>query len=317
MITNRTLRVATRGSQLARIQTDWVISQLRRHYPDIAIEVVTIKTTGDAIIDRSLDRVGGKGLFTEELERAILNHCVDFAVHSLKDLPTELAPGLRLGAVPVREDARDALIGLGPAELRNSSRATRVGMCSLRRIAQLRRLFPGVEIATLRGNVDTRIRKVKEGVVHSAVLALAGLVRLGRQDVVSHVFSDDQMLPAPGQGALAVEIRSDDEDLANMLRAIHSPETEFCVVAERTFLQRLGGGCQVPVGAHATIEAGTLTLTGNVISPDGQELLKGIVSGPPAQAEKIAENLANDLIQQGATRIIEAVRHQEKEEHHG
>jgi len=310
---DRTLRIATRGSKLARVQTDWVVHELLQTMPNLRFEIVTIQTTGDAILDRSLDRVGGKGLFTEELERAISSHQVDLAVHSLKDLPTELPPGLTLGALPRRQDPRDALIGVDISELRNPTRPLRIGTSSLRRIAQLRRLFPAILAESMRGNVDTRIRKINDGLYDGAVLALAGLRRIGREDAVTYAFTDEEILPAPGQGALAVEIRSDDVELRRLLSTIHDQETEHCVRAERTFLQCLGGGCQVPVGAHAVEQNGMLTLKGNVIALDGSVLLKGTVQGQPNESAKIAKQLANDLLAQGAAKIIDTIKRTEHE----
>ncbi|MFA5864314.1 MAG: hydroxymethylbilane synthase [Phycisphaerae bacterium] len=312
MITSRPLRVGTRGSLLARVQTDWVMAQMKKKYPGLQFEVMTFKTTGDAIIDRSLSLIGGKGLFTEELELAILNKDIDLAVHSLKDLPTELSAGLVLGAIPVREDSRDALVGVTINELKNPRRPLKIGTSSLRRTAQLRRLFPKIEIVNIRGNVDTRIRKVREGLVDGAVLALAGVTRLGFQGEMTYLFDHDELLPAPGQGALGVEIRENDESLRDLLGAIHCTATEQCVTAERTVLNLLEGGCQVPVGAYAAITHNVLHLNGNIISLDGKRYIESIASGLPANAVDIGRQVANDLIEKGAWEIIQAIKNKQE-----
>jgi len=311
---NNSLRVGTRASLLARIQTDWVLRELRNRHRNLNIEVITIRTTGDAVTDRALSRIGGKGLFTKELEDALLKGQIDFAVHSLKDLPTDLPEGLALGAVPKREDARDALVGMTIEELKHSRHRAKIGTSSLRRMAQLRRMFPNAEVLNLRGNLDTRLRKVKDGVVDCAVLALAGLCRLAREDQVSAVFDPDQMLPAPGQGALGIEIRNNDRPMRELLETIRCETSERCVLAERAFLTRLGGGCQVPVGAFARLEGDTLRLKGRVISPEGRRLVEGSRCGSAATADEIGRQLADDLLEKGAGEIIAEVRPENTEE---
>jgi hydroxymethylbilane synthase len=310
MTVNDPLRIGTRASALARIQTDWVIEKLLNAHPALRIETVVIRTTGDAVIDRALSKIGGKGLFTKELEDALLAGRIDLAVHSLKDLPTEFADGLALGAVPERQDPRDALVGTTIDTLRASPAGVKVGSSSLRRAAQLRRMFPLIEVTDIRGNVDTRLRKVKEGKYDAAVMALAGLCRLHREHEARDVFQPDQMLPAPGQGALGIEIRADDHRLKHLLEPIHCTDVYRCVTAERAFLHRLGGGCQVPVAALATIDAGTLTLRGRVVSLDGSRLIEGSRNGPPEQASDIGEHLAEELIQGGAAEIIDEISKQ-------
>jgi len=307
MTINDPLRIGTRASALARIQTDWVIEKLLNAHPALQIETVVIRTTGDAVIDRALSKIGGKGLFTKELEDALLVGKIDLAVHSLKDLPTEFADGLALGAVPERQDPRDALVGTTIDALRASPVGVKVGSSSLRRAAQLRRMFPQIEVTDIRGNVDTRLRKVTEGKYDAAVMALAGLRRLHREDEARDIFPPDQMLPAPGQGALGIEIRADDHRLKHLLEPIHRIDVYRCVTAERAFLHRLGGGCQVPVAALATIDAGTLTLRGRVISLDGSRLIEGSRNGPPEQASNIGEHLAEELIRRGAAEIIDEI----------
>jgi len=307
MTARRTLRVGARGSTLAQVQTRWVLGRLASHHPDLKFDVVTLRTTGDIILDRSLDRVGGKGLFTDTIERAIMAREIDFAVHSLKDLPTLPTPGLILGAVPEREDPRDALVGCSLRDLEHPDRAIKIGTCSLRRIAQLQRRFAGIEVVSMRGNVDTRLRKVREKQVDGAVLALAGLRRLGHESEVTHTFAPDQILPAPGQGALAVQIREDDQALRELLESIHCHDTSRCVLAERAVLARLEGGCQVPVAALAEIQSDQLHLRANVISLDGNTLVESSLSGPAKQPEALGLQLAEVLIQQGADRIISEI----------
>lgn len=303
MTPNNCLRIGTRGSLLARTQTDAVARTLRQRHADLTIDITIIRTTGDNVIDKALSAIGGKGLFTKELEEALLDGRIDLAVHSLKDLPTEFPDGLHVAAVPEREDPRDALIGTTPDQLSG----LKVGTSSLRRAAQLRYLYPNVKVVDLRGNVDTRLRKVKEGVVGAAVMALAGLRRVGRDDEVGAVFEIDTMLPAPAQGALGLETRQGDERVQEILNVIHCRTTHECVTAERAMLEHLGGGCQVPIAAHATIDGDTLHLAGRVISVDGKTMVQDQHRGPRAQAESIGKELAETLVRKGAGRIIEQV----------
>ena len=295
------LRLGTRGSALARTQSEQIAADLRRLSPDERFETVIIKTTGDVQIEGPLSRLAGKGFFTKEIEEALLDGRIDLAIHSLKDLPTELPDGLEIGAIPRREDPRDALIGqaLGPG--------SRIGTSSLRRASQLRMLYPGCTVCELRGNLDTRISKVKSGAYDSAVVAAAGLLRLGRQSEITQLMDPARFLPAPGQGALAIEIRKGDRRTAEVVRRVHSEETERCVGAERAFLSRLGSGCQVPVGALAKISGGTLALRGRVVSLDGTQVLEGEESGPSADAARAGERLAERLLKQGAAKIIRSI----------
>ena len=304
---NRTLVVGTRASLLAGRQTDWVVQALRRCHPALTLDVVTIRTTGDAFLHRPLSAVGGRGLFTKELEDALSARKIDLAVHSLKDLPTQLPDGLTLGAIPAREDPRDALVGTTIAELRTSSRHLTIGTCSLRRQAQLRRLFPEARIVDLRGNLDTRLRKVKEKVVDGAVLALAGLKRIGREDEVAAVFEIDDILPAPGQAALAIEIRREDAELRELLQPIHCLVTDRCVTAERELLAGLDAGCHAPLAAWARIVGQTLHLKGRVLSLDGRQVVEGTHSGPADSPRDVGRRLAEDLASRGAAGIIESL----------
>jgi hydroxymethylbilane synthase len=295
------LVIASRGSQLALWQARWVEAQLAAAGHPARIEI--IKTTGDKITDVPLAKVGTKGLFTKEIEEALLDSRADLAVHSLKDLPTELPAGLVLAAVPPREDPRDAIVGKRLAELRPGAR---VGTSSLRRSAQLRKLRPDLLIESVRGNLDTRLRKLDEGQYDSIVLAAAGLKRLGWGARIAEILTPDTMCPAVGQGALAIETRSSGAGF-EACRALDDPATHAAVLAERGVLGSLGGGCQVPIGAHARIENGRLFLLGLVSSPDGSETIRAEADGPVSEAEALGRALGGELLHRGARRILEAV----------
>ena len=295
------LVIASRGSQLALWQAHWVQSQLAHRGIESRIEV--IKTTGDQITGVPLCQVGTKGLFTKEIEEALLDGRADLAVHSLKDLPTELPAGLMLAGVPVREDPRDAIIGY---RLANLPQRARIGTSSLRRAAQLRQLRPDVAMESIRGNLDTRLRKLNEGQYDAIVLAAAGLKRLGWAERIDEILSPETMCPAPGQGALALESRLEGQgrDICAML---DNSETRAAVTAERAVLAALGGGCQVPIGAHATLSGGDLRLIALVASPDGSELVRAESAGAASQAAALGSALGQELLARGARRILDAV----------
>ena len=295
------LVIASRGSQLALWQARWVGGRLSALGHQSRIEI--IKTTGDKITDVPLAKVGGKGLFTKEIEEALLDGRADLAVHSLKDLPTELPEGLVLAAVPEREDARDAVVGNRLDEL---PRGARVGTSSLRRGAQLRKLRPDLVIESVRGNLDTRLRKLDQGQYDAILLAAAGLKRLGWGDRIAEILPADIMCSAVGQGALAIETRASGPGFDAVQALDHAP-THAAVTAERGVLAALGGGCQVPIGAHATVQDGRLWLLGVVISPDGSEMVRGESGGPVAEADSIGRDLGERLLEQGARRILESV----------
>ncbi|MFP4499992.1 MAG: hydroxymethylbilane synthase [Candidatus Hydrogenedentota bacterium] len=301
--------IGTRGSILARTQSEWIAARLREADPGCEVTLKIIKTTGDKIQDVALSKIGGKGLFTKEIEAALLAGEVDLAVHSLKDLPTELPAGLALGAVPVREWPLDALVSRGGRTLDTLPKGAKVGTSSLRRRLQLRAHRPDIEVTDLRGNVPTRVRKVQEGPLDAAVLAAAGLRRLGREDDITQLMAPEIMLPAPAQGALGIEIREDDVDMRALLRHIHAPEAAAEVTAERTLLEALGGGCQVPVGALARAgdATGTLTLTACVCSPDETRVLRAAATAPATDAARLGRDVAASLLEQGAGGIIHAV----------
>lgn len=314
MGTSNTARVGTRGSLLARTQTQHVLDAIQACRPEVTFETVVIRTRGDTHKGR-LPTVGAKGFFTKEIEDALLAGDVDFAVHSLKDLPAEMPAGLRIGCIPAREDPRDALVGMTRPQLAGEAGGRTVGTCSLRRAAQLKRVFPDCRIVDLRGNIDTRIRKVKEKTIDAGVLAMAGLCRLGLAGEATDVFDYAEMLPAPGQGALGIEIRDGDERTARLTATVHCTETAARVGAERAFMHSLGGGCQVPVAALASIEDGALTLTGRVISLDGTRIIEDVASGPVEEAAEVGKRLAATLAAGGADEILAEARvNQERDE---
>ncbi|MEK7406237.1 MAG: hydroxymethylbilane synthase [Acidobacteriota bacterium] len=296
------LVIGSRGSKLALWQAHWVQERLNELGAASRIEI--IKTTGDKITDMPLARVGTKGLFTKELEEALVEGRIDLAVHSLKDLPTELPPGLQLAAIPPREDARDALVGCTLAEL--PAGAT-VGTSSLRRAAQLRALRPGLRVEPVRGNLDTRLRKLDEGQYQALVLAAAGLKRLGWEARISECLPVEVMCPAVGQGALAVETRADVGEAARVCARLDDAATRAVVTAERATLAALGGGCQVPIGAYAELEDGRLRLRAVVISPDGRTLVREQITGEPAAAQQLGSELGRRLLDGGAAAILAAV----------
>lgn len=295
------LVIASRGSQLALWQARWVESQLIAAGHECRIEI--IKTTGDKITDVPLAKVGGKGLFTKEIEEALLDGRAQLAVHSLKDLPTELPDGLVLAAVPERQDPCDAVIGRKLDEL---AQGAKVGTSSLRRSAQLRRLRPDLLIESVRGNLDTRLRKLDEGQYDAILLAAAGLKRLGWADRIAEILDADRMCSAVGQGALAIETRESGEGW-KACKALDHPATHAAVTAERGVLGALGGGCQVPIGAYATVHDGQVNLLAIVASPDGSEIIRAESTGPIADAAAIGQRLGAELLSRGAAKILEEV----------
>ncbi len=295
---------ATRPSALARWQTQWVIQALQRIYPDLICEEKVITTQGDKVLDKPLPEIGGKGLFTQELEGELLSEEVHCAVHSLKDLPVENSAGLTIGCVPARVEVRDALISRNGFTLATLLQNAVVGTSSLRRAAQILALRPDLKITSLRGNVDTRVRKALEGQYDAIVLAGAGLTRLGLEQHVTEWLSLDVMLPAPGQGALAVQCRSNDQTTLRLLAALEDESTRRAVTAERAFLSGLGGGCAIPVAAYAECQVSGVRLVGLVISEDGKRAIK--VTGKGVDALKLGNRLALQAISQGANEILAA-----------
>ncbi|MBN2290040.1 MAG: hydroxymethylbilane synthase [Candidatus Glassbacteria bacterium] len=299
------LVIGSRGSRLALWQAGFVKDSLLRKYPGLEVEVRVIKTRGDKILDVALSKVGGKGLFTKELEQAILSGGVDLAVHSMKDLPTDLPEGLVAGVVTRRSHGSDVLVSRGDLAFRDLPPGVRVGTGSLRRRVQLRALRPDLEYADLRGNVDTRLKKLDAGVYDAVVLAEAGLVRLGLAGRIAEVFPPGQVAPAAGQGALALEYREDDTRTAGLLAFLADSKTTLEVRAERRFLGTLGGGCQVPIGVRAELlPGGDLHVQGMIADLDGERLLRETITGPPcsepgrALAERMLDSGGRELLQE-------------------
>ncbi|MBW4654456.1 MAG: hydroxymethylbilane synthase [Kaiparowitsia implicata GSE-PSE-MK54-09C] len=303
----RPIRIGSRKSQLALVQTHWVQAQLQKAFPDRSFEVHTMSTQGDKILDVALAKIGDKGLFTKELEVGMLSGDIDFAVHSLKDLPTNLPEGLILGCVTEREDPADALVlhsKHAGKQLDSLPDGAVIGTSSLRRLAQLRHHFPQLTFKDVRGNLNTRLSKLDAGEYDALILAVAGLRRLGMGDRIDQAIPTHISLHAVGQGALGIECRADDAEVLHLLKALEHPPTASRCYAERAFLRSLEGGCQVPIGVTTTIEEGTLTLAGVVASLDGQTLVQGTVSGSADAAEQLGLDLADQLKAQGAQAIL-------------
>jgi hydroxymethylbilane synthase len=295
------LVIGSRGSQLALWQANWIGARLAEHGQETRIDI--IKTTGDKITDVPLAKVGTKGLFTKEIEEALLDGRIDLAVHSLKDLPTEVPAGLTIAAIPPRDDARDALVGARLGEL---SAGARVGTSSLRRAAQLRVVRPDLTIESVRGNLDTRLRKLDEGQYEAIVLAAAGLTRLGWADRIAEILQPDVMCPAVGQGALAIETRTEVAARGICAALDHGP-TRAAVTAERAVLASLGGGCQVPIGAHAEIAGSALRLIAVVVAPDGSLMVRKSDLGAVVNAAEIGRRVGAALLAAGAREILDRV----------
>ncbi len=306
----RTVRIGSRKSQLALVQTHWVQAELQKAFPNRQFEVHTMSTQGDKILDVALAKIGDKGLFTKELEVGMLNGDTDFAVHSLKDLPTNLPEGLMLGCVTERENPADALVvheKFKDKQLDSLPEGAVVGTSSLRRLAQLRHYYPHLTFKDVRGNLNTRLAKLDAGEYDALILAYAGLHRLGMGDRIHQTIPADVSLHAVGQGALGIECRTEDPEILQIIKALeHVPTAQRCY-AERSFLRELEGGCQVPIGVNTVIEGDQLTLTGLVASLDGQRLVKDQITGAATDAEQLGISLANTLKGQGAQEILQEI----------
>ena len=304
MESKKTVKIGTRGSRLALWQAEWVKAELESKWPHITVELVKIKTTGDKILDSPLAKIGGKGLFVKEIEEALLSGRVDLAVHSMKDVPTVLPEGLHLKAITRREDPRDVLVSKDGITLEELPEGAHIGTSSLRRQCQLWHVRRDLRISTLRGNLDTRLRKLHEGLYDAIILAGAGMKRLGFEEHITEYLPEGVMLPAIGQGALGIETRVDDDFINGLVEFLDHRETSIGVRAERAFLERLEGGCQVPIAAHSKVGDRRLTLTGLVGTVDGSTIYKDSIEGSGDDAEGLGVELAERLLSMGADRIL-------------
>lgn len=296
--------IGTRGSQLALWQANWVKSEIEKRHPELTVELEKIKTTGDKILDVPLAKVGGKGLFVKEIEEALLEGRAHLAVHSMKDVPTFFPDGLSLRCITEREDPRDAVFSRNHVKLLDLPEGASIGTSSLRRQSQILNLRPDFRILQLRGNLDTRMKKLDNGDFDAIILAGAGVKRLGWADRITELLPVDLSLPAIGQGALGIETRTDDEYINGLVAFFDHPETSYCVRGERALLKRLEGGCQVPIAAHGELSGGTIKITGLVASTDGKNIIKDTVSGSRDDCERLGVELAEKLLKNGAYDIL-------------
>ena len=306
-MTTKIIRIATRQSPLALWQAEFVAERLKTAFPNIQTELVRMVTRGDKILDAPLAKVGGKGLFVKELEQGMLEGVADIAVHSMKDVPVDFPDGLQISAIMTREDPTDAFVSNRFKSLYDLPQNAIIGTSSLRRQCQLKEKFPDAEILPLRGNVNTRLAKLDYGDYDAIILASAGLKRLGMASRISEILDVETSLPAIGQGAIGIESRSEDNEVNELLRVLHDPETSLCVAAERAMNARLNGGCQVPIAGFATIKNELLFLRGLVGNPDGSVLYRSEGSAPLKQAEMLGKAVAEDLLAQGADEILRAL----------
>jgi hydroxymethylbilane synthase len=304
---SQTIRIATRKSPLAMWQAEHVAAELKRAHPGIEVELLGMTTQGDKILDTPLAKIGGKGLFIKELEQGLLSGDADIAVHSMKDVPVELPEGLHLAVIMQREDPRDAFVSNDYQSLDELPQGACVGTSSLRRQSQLAEQRPDLKIKSLRGNVNTRLRKLDEGEYDAIILAAAGLIRLGFEARITALIGPEQSLPAIGQGAVGIECRIDDEQTNALIAPLHHEDTAVCVQAERAMNQRLNGGCQVPIAGYAMLESGNLWLRGLVGEPDGSDIIRGEVEGSIDEAEAMGIGLAERLLEWGADEILKVL----------
>ncbi len=301
------IRIATRKSPLAMWQAEHVAARLRNAHPGLEVELLGMSTQGDKILDTPLAKIGGKGLFVKELEQGMLAGTADIAVHSMKDVPVELPEGLHLPVIMQREDPRDAFVSNNYEGVEELPQGARVGTASLRRQAQLSERRPDLKVSPLRGNVNTRLRKLDEGEFDAIILASAGLLRLGFAERITAYLDAGQSLPAIGQGAVGIECRSDDERVNTLIAPLHHADTAICVSAERAMNRRLMGGCQVPIGGFAVLEGGRLHLRGLVGEPDGSRVIRAEITGPAADSKRLGTELAEELLAKGADSILKAL----------
>ena len=304
----KTLKIGTRGSKLALWQANWVKSALEAEDSSLSIELVIIKTKGDKILDVPLAKVGGKGLFVKEIEDALLNETIDLAVHSMKDMPGEIPKGLCIGAIPQREIPQDVLISRNKKHLSKLDPGAKIGTSSLRRKAQLLHARPDLVVLPLRGNLDTRLKKLKTENLDAIILAAAGVKRLGLESRITEYLDENIMLPAVGQGALCIEIRQHDPAVESIVKTLEHHQTRTIIMGERAFLNRLEGGCQVPIAAYGKIDKNIFTICGLVATIDGRTLIKETLSGPIDSPEIIGVKLAERLVSMGAETIMENLK---------
>jgi hydroxymethylbilane synthase len=303
-MTKRTVRIATRNSPLALWQAEHIKSRLLALHEDIEVELVAMKTRGDVLLDTPLAKVGGKGLFVKELEQGMLEGRADIAVHSMKDVPVEFPEGLHLPVICEREDPHDAFVSNHYQSIEDLPQGAKLGTSSLRRECQVRTNRPDLEVLPLRGNVNTRLRKLDEGQFDAIILAMAGLKRLGFDERIRSALTPEQSLPAIGQGALGIETRIDDDEMNALIAPLHDPDTAITVTAERALNRRLAGGCQVPIAGYAMLEGDQIWLRGLVGQPDGSQTLYAELRGPAADADKIGVAVAEMLLAKGADKIL-------------
>ena len=302
------LIIGTRGSKLALFQANLVKSKLKTAYPSLEVVINIIKTKGDKILDIALSKIGDKGFFTKEIQDSLYKKEVDIAVHSLKDLPTELPKGTQLGAIMERANHRDVLVSVDGKKLADFTSDDKIATSSLRRKSQLIQLNKEVQVVEIRGNVDTRIRKMHDGHCQGIIMAAAGVERLGLNNHITEYLNENQMLTAPGQGAIALEIREGDNEILDILSVLNHKKSSICVTAERSFLNRLEGGCQIPFAAHATLDGDTLTVEGLVATLDGRKIQREKITGNSKDAIQLGIDLANSIQDNGGYEILEEVK---------
>ena len=301
----KTICIGTRGSKLALWQANFIKSEIERLFPDFHVDLNIIKTKGDRITDRPLALVGGKGLFVKEIETALLNKDIDLAVHSMKDMPGSLPEGLVIGAIPKRENPFDVLIAKNNCELADYKKDFIIGTSSLRRASQIKHIQPDVKIESIRGNLDTRIKKLKSGEYDAIVLAAAGLIRLGQADEITEYLDETVMLPAVGQGALCIETRQNDDIIAPIMEKLDHYDTRVCVTGERAFLKQIEGSCHIPVACFAKIADNKIVLTALVASENGKELIKEQIISSIDEIKNSGKILADNLLEKGGRKILE------------
>lgn len=303
----KNIRIGTRGSKLALWQANFIKSEIERIFPDLGVELKIIKTTGDRITDRPLAMIGGKGLFVKEIETALLDNDIDLAVHSMKDMPGELPEGLVIGAIPKRENPFDVLISKDNSLLADYEKGARIGTSSLRRASQIKHIRPDVTIESIRGNLDTRIKKLRTGAYDAIVLAAAGLIRLDRKNEITEYLDETTMLPAVGQGALCIETRKNDNDIELIMEKLNHRDTRICVTGERAFLKQIEGSCHIPVACFGKMIGKKVVLTAVVASVDGKKLIKEQIISPIDKVKTHGQALADQVLEKGGKKILESL----------